>query len=230
MIPPGYVSLTCDDPSLELVVLLGADPVHITGGNASWEITARPRQVSMTTWSGNEPLQVELPLMFDGWTVLSSQEPRLSQLYRVWRGDAESPPGVLAVEGVSLPADQWVIEALTFGDPIIDPGSGERLRQPVSLTLREYVPPTYLSLRKRALQGTKGKTKVISTKKGDTPAIVARRQHCKWTDIRALNPTLVKKANQTLKTNTKLRVPVAKTKERKAKGGQRGTSSSKSRS
>lgn len=220
---PGYVSLMCDDPALNLVVLLGPDPVHITGGVGGWEVTARPRQIGMTTWTGVEPLQVSLSLMFDGWIARRSQESRLRRLLAVARGDDESPPGVLTVQGVTLPADEWVIEGIDFGDPIIDPASGDRYRQPMTVTLREFVPPTYLQLRRRALQGTKGKTKVITCRKGDTPATIARRQKCKWTDIRSLNPSVVKKANQQLKIGTKLRVPVATTKDRRAKGGSRST-------
>jgi hypothetical protein len=85
------------------------------------------------------------------------------------------------------------------------------------VTLREYVPPSYLQLRKRALQGGRSKTRVLTSRKGDTPAKVAHRAQCKWTDLRTLNPTLVRKANQTLKTATKLRAPIAATVKTKAK-------------
>jgi hypothetical protein len=215
---PGYVRLTCDDPSLNIVVLLGPEPVRVTAGVGGWEVTPRPRQVGMTTWTGVEPLQVELPLMFDGWTSHASQERRLAALLRVARGDDQAEPGVISVDGVLMPADEWVIEDVSYGDVIVNPTTRERLRQAVTLTLREHVEPTYLQQRKRALQGSKGKTRVITVKTGDTPASIARRQHCKWTALRELNPTLVTKANLKLKRGTQLRVPVATTKQRTAKG------------
>jgi hypothetical protein len=71
---PGYVRLTCDDPALDVTVLLGPDPVHVTSGVGGWQVTARPRQVGMTTWAGVEPIQLSLSLMFDGWASSRSQE------------------------------------------------------------------------------------------------------------------------------------------------------------
>jgi hypothetical protein len=227
---PGYVALHCDDPALRLVVLLGEDPVRITGGAGGWDVTARPQQVGMTTWNGSEPLQASLALMFDGWARETGQERALRRLLTVARGDDESPPGVIEIEGVPLLADRdWVIEGIDYGDVIVDASSRKRLRQALTLTLREYVPPTFLQLRRRALSANKAKTAVITAHKGDTPAKIARRQHCKWTDLRTLNPKAVKKANQALTAGIKLRVPVAKAKDRKAKGGQKGTTRARSR-
>lgn len=217
MTAPGYVRLTCRDPTLDVTVLLGADPVRVTAGLGGWQVTARPRQVGMTTWTGSEPLQVELALMFDGWGTGTSQETALRRLFAVARGDDESPPGIVRVRGVPLPAHEWVVEGIDYGDVIVDPASMGRLRQALTLTLREYVPPSYMQLRKRALQGGKGKTRVMVTRKGDTPARVAHRAGCKWTDLRTLNAKLVHKANQALKTGTKLRVPVHATNTRKPK-------------
>lgn len=209
---PYHVRLRCDDPALDLVVLLGDDTIKVTAGGGKWEITERPQQVSMTTFAGVEPVQLTLPLLFDGWRGRTSQERKLRKLFTVWRGDEESPPGVLTVTGIPLPVRRWVIEAIDYGDPLLST-DGNRIRQPLSLTLREYVPPTYLQLRRRALQGTKGKTKVITSRKGDTPTTIAKRQKCKASDILQLNATIMSKANQKLKTGTKLRVPVAKVKK-----------------
>ena len=208
-VTPGYVRLRCSDPSLNIVVLLGPEPVTINAGVGGWAVTARPRQVGMTTWEGVEPFQVTLDLMFDGYAAGRSQETMLSRLLNVARGDDESEPGRLSVEGVLLPADEWVIESVDYGQPIVDPSSRARLRQPVTLTLREFVEPAYLTLRRRALKGAKGKTKVVTAKQGDTPATIARRMKCTFKQIRELNPSLANKANKKLKTGTKLRVPVA---------------------
>jgi hypothetical protein len=108
----------------------------------------------------------------------------------------------------------WVVEAVEFGDPILRPTDASRVRQPLTLTLREYVPPSYLRMAKRALDPAKRKTKVVTAHKGDTPAKIARRQRCDWRELRDLNPTLVRKANQALKAHTKLRVPVAQRHDR----------------
>jgi hypothetical protein len=226
-IPAGHVRLLCDDPALNLVVLMGEDSPRVSSGVGGWEVTQRPRQVGMTTWDGVEPYQLTLPLMFNGLgqnrtrTHVGhySQEKAIRQLMRVARGDDESRPGVLVVEGLPLPADEWVIEGIDFGDAVRH--VTHRIRQACTLTLREYVPPKYKQLRKRALQGAKGKTRVIVVKHGDTPARIARREHCKWGEIRDLNAGTVRKANQALKQGSKLRVPVAaaRRKHRSSSGG-----------
>lgn len=216
-LPHGAVRLWCPEFHLDLVVLMGDAAPKVTGGLGGWEVTARPRQVSMTTWAGVEPYQVELSLMLDGHAAGTSVEGQLARIMAVARGDNESEPGILRVEGIAMPpAPKWIVEGVEFGDALLDARTGERTRQPLSVTLREYVPPEYLQLRRGATQGSKGKTRTITTKKGDTPAKVAARQRCTFAQVRALNRELVTKANQHLDTGTKLRVPLPDAKRRKA--------------
>jgi hypothetical protein len=213
-LPHGYVRLSCGDPALDLIVLLGAEAPQVTGGVGGWTVTPRPQAVGMTLWEGVEPYQVNLSLMLDGWAERRSQESALRSLRRVARGDAESPPGVLFVEGIPLPASRWVIEGIDFGDPILRPSNGNRLRQPLTLTLRQYVPPKFLK-RKRSAYGSSSKSAILRAQHGDTPAKIAKRRRLKsWTVIRDLNRKLKLKANTKLKTGQKLRVPATKTQAR----------------
>lgn len=207
-VPYGHVRLTCAHPHADLLLLLGPEAPKITAGTGGWEVTARPRQVGMTTWAGVEPFQLTLGVMLDG--AGRSVEPTLRELVTVARGDDDSPPGALKLAGIAQPAHdvRWVVEGLEFADPILA-RNGERTRQPLTLTLREYVDPSYLPTPPHALDSARRKTKVIRARKGDTPVKLARRHHVTWTDLRRLNPTLVRKANQALKTGTKLRCPVA---------------------
>lgn len=233
-VPPGWVRLTCDDPPLDLVALMGSTTPHYTGGFGGWEVTARPRQVGMTVWQGTEPLTLELEIVLDGFATGRSQEPDLRKLYAVARGDDESPPGVVRVLGVPLIVPRWVVDGLELGDAILRQSDLSRIRQHVTLTLREYVPPTYLQLRRGALQGAKGKAKTLTVKKGDTPASIARRHRCKWTDVRDYNllaktPKPPWKANTKLVAGSKVRVPVADTRTRRAKGSTRTRQGTKSR-
>jgi hypothetical protein len=221
--PPGYVRLSCDDPTFELVVLLGAEMPTLGAGVGGWEVTPRPRQLGMTTWEGVEPFTLSLPLMFDGYAAHRSQESALRRLVRVARGDDESRPGILTIDGLVLPASEWVVEGIEWGDPIRSRRTMDRTRQALTLQLREYVPPKYLQRRRKALQGAKGKTHIVIVKKGDTPASIARRARCKWTDIRELNASVVHKANQNLRDGSKLRVPTAATRRRKRSQADKGS-------
>lgn len=229
--PPGYVSLFSDDPPLAAMLMLGSASPRLSGGVGGWENVTRPHQTAMTVWGGVDPFELELELVLDGYASGHSVEPTLRALYAVAGGDPEVEPGIVEIEGIPwLPADRWVIQALELGDGTIRRGSDfSRVRAPLTLTLSEYVPPSFLRLRKGALKGGRGKTKVITVKKGDTPARIARRAKCKWTELRDLNVGVVTKANQNLKDGSKLRVPVAKAKHRSAKGSPRSRKNSSSR-
>jgi hypothetical protein len=227
-IPPGHVRLRCGDPAFALLALLGPDAPRISGGIGGWSVVERPHAVGMTLWGGVEPYQLELSLMLDGWAARQSQDAAVQGLLKVARGDNDSPPGVLAVEGIVIPASLWVIENIDFGDPILATGGesvvsswarqgprhaatpGARLRQPLALTLREYVPPTVLR-RKRSAYGSSTKYVVVRAIRGDTPAKLAKRRRLKsWTVIRDANRALKLKANTKLKVGQKLRVPATK--------------------
>jgi hypothetical protein len=238
IVEPGWVKLYCANPYMSMICLLGPDTPKITAGGGGWEVTPRPRQIGMTTWNGVEPYQYQFSILLDGGTLgfkerasldkgygihnWKSQEPAMRSLMAVWRGDGDSRPGIVVVEGLpDVPVRRWVIEDLDIADDAERRDSDmDRVRVVVTLTLREYQPPTYKKLMRHALQGPVGprglggKTVVIKVKGGrgwdDTPAKIAKRRGCKWTDIRKLNPSKVKKANQKLKNGTKLRVPVMK--------------------
>lgn len=208
--PPGYVRLTCGDPALSLVVLLGPEAPKLTAGVGGWEVVSRPRDVGMTLWNGVEPYQLTLPLMLDGWADRRSQETPLRRLLRVGRGDDESPPGILRVGGLPLPASRWVIESIDFGDPIARVSDGARYRQPLTLTLREYVPPKYLK-RRKSPYASSPKSIIVKANKGDTFAKIAKRRGIKsWTVLRDLNRKLTPKANATIKHGTAVRIPSTK--------------------
>jgi hypothetical protein len=218
--PPGWVRLTCSNPPLDTLALMGEGSPRYVGGFGGWDVTQRPRQVGMTTWAGSEPLSLELSLVFDGLRGERSQEPVLRKLYAVARGDDDSPPGILNVRGIALVADDWVIDTLDMGDALRRDYDHAIVRQQVTLTLREYVPPEYVQLRRARLER---KTKTVTVKDGDTLASLARKHRCKWTDIRGLNITTAPprqpwKANSTLLVGSQLRVPVQAAHKRRAKG------------
>lgn len=232
------IRIRCRLPRTDVSVMLGDGPVKIAGGVGGWDLVERPRQVSMTQWKGVEPWQVSIPIQFEGWLPTArvwgqpdgvDMNDDIYELLTCARGDDEHPPGIVSVAGVVLPATRWVIENLEFGDDvIIRPSDKATLRQSATLTLREYVPPEFLRVSKRGLEAAKARTKIYVVrataskhdpkKRGESPAAIAKKLRCKWTDLRQLNPSVVKKASQHLKIGTKLRVPVEATKPHKAHG------------
>jgi hypothetical protein len=211
-VPPGHVRLICSDPRYDRTVLLGAEAPKISGGVGGWETVARPRQVGMTIWQGTEPYQLELPVLFDGFATGRSREPAIRELLAAARGDDESEPSTWEIRGIPwLPADEWILNGAEPGDQVIRRNSDfSRIRQSYTLTFVEYVPPTYVQLRAKARQGAKAKTVMYRVRRGDTPASVARKRRCKWTDLRTLNQSVITRANQSLKDGSRIRVPVLK--------------------
>jgi hypothetical protein len=215
-LPRGCVQIYCADPPRSVIALLGPDPIKQTGGGGGWETVARPHQTAMTIWGGGAPYAVALPLMLDDYHENGTVEDAVALINRLARGDDDSEPGVVEIGGVQLPADRWVIDSVDWGDPIRADDDLRTLRQPVTLALLEHVPPSYLQPGRRARDNPKRKTRVVVVKKGDTPAKIARRCKCKWTDLRTLNKGIVKTANQKeaakgdkFKAGMKLRAPVA---------------------
>ena len=105
----------------------------------------------MTLWAGGDPYTLQLPLMLDDYPERGSVERAMRVLNRLVKGDDDSPPGVVEIGGIPLPVDEWVIDGIDYGDPIRAVDDLRLLRQPVTLTLREYVPPEYVQLRRRSL-------------------------------------------------------------------------------
>lgn len=231
---PGWVKLLCDDPFMRLLAILGPDSPKLSMGGGRWEKTDRPRQTQMAEWLGTDLYQLQFSILLDGGRLDSedtastlmrapgnphqwfSQEPANRTLWAVYGGDRDAGrPGIIRVQGIpDAPSIRWFIEEMEIQDDAIRRTSDfQRIRQVIALTLTEYQPPTFKKLKRYALQGPSGSGKTVVfkvTASANTPAKIAKLKHCKWTDLRKLNPSLVKKANQKLKVGTKVRVPVPK--------------------
>jgi LysM domain-containing protein len=216
-VPTGWVRLINQDAKFDRTVLLADTPPKEAGGGDLWDIVDRPRQVAMTIYRGRAPYQLELTVMLDGLAGRRSQEPAIRDLLDAMTGDDEQEPSTWEIEGIpSLHADEWVLQTAEPGDRVIRRTDFSRIRQDYTLTFVEYVPPTYVQLRAKARQGAKAKTTLYRVKKGDTPASIARKRRCKWTDLRTLNQSVIKKANQNLKDGTRIRVPVLQASKKKS--------------
>ena len=202
-IPPGHVQLYCPDPPRNLVLPLGPEPVKVSGGGGGWEVLPRPHQTGATVWTGGEPYLLQVPLMLDNYARGTSVERSIRALERIARGDEETAPGPVEVGGLPLPVDQWVVESMEYGDPIRATDGLAVLRQPLTLTLREFVPPGFVQLRRRRSfgggYGRGRKTAGFKAKQGETVASFAKRRKVPWTALRELNPGVVVRANQKLK-------------------------------
>jgi hypothetical protein len=201
----------------------------ITNEDTGWEMVPRPKQTGMTIWRGNEPLQGTFSFLLDGYRtgpigrvghgsqrlagrVFDPQTPNINNLWKIARGDGDSRPGLISIEGIpEFPNIDWIIESMSFEDDgsIRSAHSFKQARIKCNMTVRQYMPPRYVPDR-TPTGSPKGKTVTWKCRHGDTPANIARRIGCKWTDIRELNKKIVKKSNMHLKAGTRIRVPATK--------------------
>lgn len=226
--PSGWVGLVSDNPPMRLLARLSEDEPEVGDGLGGWDITDRPQQVAMTTWKGNAPYSLSLPILLDGFADDVDIESQIAVLYDVARG-RDTEPGSVQISGIpGLPVDDWVITGIDVGDAIRRDTDFKRVRQKLTLAMLEYNPPSWESVKKSALQGAKSRTHFVTVKaspskkdaktKGETPTQIARRLHVKWTELRDANKDVIKlTANTPLKIGTKLRAPLPAASSRKAR-------------
>ena len=89
-----------------VTMLRGQAMPTMTGGGGGWQITARPRRVSLTQWKGRDPYKMDVPVMFDGYANDKSVEIAISKLNQMQMGrDLSPPPRVKIVDGVEVMID-----------------------------------------------------------------------------------------------------------------------------
>src|SRR5690606_28515888 len=109
---------------------------------------------------------------------------------------AGNQPPPITIRG-AVPAHhsvRWVIRDLDWSDEVVvrRRSDGHRIQQGVTLDLIQYVQPELAFSRSAAQRAAMRKPKVvtITAKKGDTLAMIAKRELGavgRWTDIRDLN-------------------------------------------
>jgi LysM repeat protein len=129
-----------------LRILKGETAPKLTDGFGGWDITARPKQVGLTTWAGVNPFKISIPVVFEGWGDDTGQETRIHKLERMAMPVGSGEPAVVTLTGSGLPTrgvTQWVIESLDWGDNVIwdfaDDGSMVRMRQDCVINMIQYV-------------------------------------------------------------------------------------------
>lgn len=203
------MTIWSDDPPLRVEVELG-EGAWTPSAPPGWEEVGRPRDISLTEWSGRSPLRVAGPFMIDGWQERRSVEAdcrNLERMYGMMAGSPE-PPLVLFDAGGSVPHDhtnspflEYVIENVEWGDYLGE--VDRRLRQEGIITFLQYVEDERLAKqsaaqrnRRRNRKHKKGKgkkgarQKTYTVRAGDTLTSIAARQlgnANRWREIAKLN-------------------------------------------
>jgi hypothetical protein len=135
-----------------------------SGGYARWNIIGRPQRVGMTVLDGYDPLQVDVPILFDavvndhdietdiqklewmagrGILYTSSGVGKPGQgdspLVTVFSADSRGVPNSLFPAQYQTSGLRWVITGLAWDTNPLKNGDGDRTRQAVTVTLTEHV-------------------------------------------------------------------------------------------
>lgn len=204
----GQALLVADGrETLAVLSDMGDNAPRVTGGYAQWATVARRGTTSLTHFTGNEPLTVDLELFLDAYQSGTSVEQAALMLEAMagrgkLRAGATPPLLILDTAGVfahdvrAFPGTRWVVTNLEWDDDgVIVNEYGNRMRAPVTVSLMQHAADDRLvdraeaSARARREQNT-GSRKVVVAKKGQTLISIARDRlgdGGKWTVLAKLN-------------------------------------------
>lgn len=147
---PQLITLYSTQPPLRVTGLRGSVPPTPVGGYGGWTIIPRPRRRAMTRWSGINPFQMQLSILFDGFpdTSVEQQCQILEQLAQP-PAKRQQPPVVRVIGAVPHPELGYVIGDGQGGDGlswdqdtnmvVYSERLGCRVRAHCTITLLEYI-------------------------------------------------------------------------------------------
>lgn len=203
MIKP-FITIRQVDPRGPHVRLMLGDGIIVPTADSGWGITARPRAKGLTEWGGHSPIQLDVPVMLDGWRRGESVEAAIATLYGMMRktvGKRDEPPVVRITGDFPVPYKglDWVISGISPGAEIRRERDGRRVRAAMQIGLLEYVPGDIITRRrspsKHHRENNKGDNKtnkvtMYTLKQGDTLQKIASKFYHKasrWHDIAKAN-------------------------------------------
>lgn len=214
----GFISFGTRSPRLHVVAKPGEGVPTVTDGYASIETVTRPLRRGLTRWTGSNPMQLSIPILFDGYRDNRSIEPKIADLEKMAAVDGGEPMHVtIDCTGNIVPhhaEHKWIITGLDFGEAISS-HRGRRLRQAITVQVTAVVEAkTEKSIAKRN-KGSGNHARRYRVKKGDTLRTIARKvlgTPDRWVDIRRANnitdPRIVGKPGTKIGcTGTILKIP-----------------------
>lgn len=227
----GFVEFGSNDQNFYMQCLLGDGTGNPTGGYGGWSIKTRPRRRGFTIWDGNEPLQIDIPILInheDRDGVSGERDCRqLESMAGANKGfTMREPPliwfdsgGVVSHDLTDNPNQDWVITNIQWGD-CEKTTYGNRWRQAATVTVMQFVEDDALknvsaaqrrkgnkTAAKRGSRLKGAKHKIHTVKKGETLGKIAKTElgsAKRWHEIAQLNGI---RDPQKLKVGEKLRLP-----------------------
>lgn len=208
-------------PKGEKVTALLGDGYPTESAPSGWGIVARPKRKGLTTWAGQDPATLTVPILLDGYADNRSVERDINTLrsmmrFRTKRGET---PLVKIAGPVPRTRNEWVLADIQYGEEIRRQKDGRRVRAFMQLTFLEYVPGDVMVKdkspakaaqdRQKTKKGepSKASGKTYRIKSGDTLSRIAVRflgDAGRWREIARLNNI---RDPRRLKVGAKIRIP-----------------------
>jgi hypothetical protein len=144
----GFIVFASWDPHYEVECLLGDGAGNPTGGYGGWEKIKRDRRIALTEWQGKDPLEIDIPILFENWRTGDSLEGDIKQLEMIAglgnKGGGEPPlmtfnsGGVISHDYHDAPRHDWVISSISWGDCVKNDW-GNRVRQIATVTVTQFI-------------------------------------------------------------------------------------------
>jgi hypothetical protein len=171
-------------PSTSFHVLAGEQPPRIVGGYAKFSVVDRPERVGLLQFNGYDPITMEVPIQFEGWTGGGDGtgiERDISLLEEMagrgnYAGAANGPSAIIRISvtdasGQIVPlvplnyqwsdenvhAPVWRITNIDWDQDPLRHDNGNRLRQKATVTVMQHTTINLLS--KSATSRAKAKKK-----------------------------------------------------------------------
>lgn len=191
---------------LRAVTILLGDGTAKAVADGGWSFVSRPKNVGFTTWDGQSPYTMTIPVMFDAFIRQASVEADLEALRQIMRrpvGPAKQPSPVRLAGPLPLTNLLWVVQAVPTDAEIRRSVDGARVRASAEITLMEYVeadvlvsarpsPAKAATARQAASpkSGAKPSSRTYTVKSGDTLSKIAAKMlgsYKRYTEIAKLN-------------------------------------------
>lgn len=193
--------------------VLGQSAPKISDGNPIWETVDRPKRPSLVLWRGRKPVQLTVPIVFDGLGSGDSVEQAITTLDRMKRSPAtgQEPPTV-EVNGAVPRRDikNWVITDIAWGDDVVQDiigGSPVRLRQDATVTLIEKIEDERLSRYQPTTKKNGPKHPFHTVKSGETLPKISQIEYGDVKHVAAIRKANNLADSKAIKVGQRLRMP-----------------------
>lgn len=217
-LPSKFISFTAKSPRISVTAHPGESAPIVTSGYGNLETVTRPQRRGLTRWTGSDPMQLSIPILFDGFRSGRSVENQIADLERLAGVEGDANPKVTINSTGDLVPHQdehkWFITGLDFGDAILS-ANGKRIRQAITVTATAVVDETTKEWAIKRKAGAAKHARSYRVRSGDTLRSISRKvlgDSSRWIEVRRLNniadPRIVgKPGNKTGAVGTVLKMP-----------------------